>query len=177
MPTSGPETGGYEHHDLLDEYADHVRSFIDPSALRRLKVVADTANGMGGLVVPKAFEGLPVELEILFGELDGTFPNHPADPIQEENLADLKAAVLASGADIGLAFDGDADRVFLVDEQAQPGVGLAHHRAGGPRHAREAPRRHGALQPHLLQDRSRDHRALRRHGRAHPGRATPSSSR
>src|SRR5580698_4084000 len=116
----GPETGGFERVDLLDEYAEHVRSFIDPSALRRLKVVADTANGMGGLVVPKAFEGLPVELEILFGELDGTFPNHPADPIQDENLRDLKNAVLASHADVGLAFDGDADRVFLVDEQAQP---------------------------------------------------------
>ena len=74
--------------------------------------MADTANGMGGLVVPKVFEGLPVDLEILFGELDGTFPNHPADPIQEENLADLKKAVLASKADIGLAFDGDADRVL-----------------------------------------------------------------
>ncbi|HXQ91280.1 MAG TPA: phosphomannomutase/phosphoglucomutase [Acidimicrobiales bacterium] len=116
----GPETGGYEQLQLLDEYAEHVRSFIDPSALRRLKVVADTANGMGGLVVPAAFEGLPVELEILFGELDGTFPNHPADPIQDENLLDLKNAVLASGADVGLAFDGDADRVFLVDEQARP---------------------------------------------------------
>jgi phosphomannomutase len=116
----GPETGGYEQRDLLDEYAEHVRSFIHPSALRPLKVVADTANGMGGLVVPKAFEGLPVKLEILFGELDGTFPNHPADPIQEENLLDLKNAILASQADIGLAFDGDADRVFLVDEQARP---------------------------------------------------------
>jgi len=116
----GPETGGYEQRQLLEEYAEHVRSFIDPSALRRLKVVADTANGMGGLVVPKAFEGLPVDIEILFGELDGTFPNHPADPIQEENLRDLKTAVIASHADIGLAFDGDADRVFLVDEKAQP---------------------------------------------------------
>jgi phosphomannomutase len=117
---TGPETGGLESVDLLDEYAEHVRSFIDPSALRRLKVVADTANGMGGLVVPKAFEGVPVDLEILFGELDGTFPNHPADPIQDENLKDLKEAVLATHADIGLAFDGDADRVFLVDEQARP---------------------------------------------------------
>ncbi len=116
----GPETGGYEQRDMIEEYAEHVRSFIDPSALRPLKVVADTANGMGGLVVPRAFEGVPVELEILFGELDGTFPNHPADPIQDENLLDLKNAVVASKADIGLAFDGDADRVFLVDEKAAP---------------------------------------------------------
>jgi phosphomannomutase len=75
---------------------------------------------MGGLVVPKVFEGLPFEVEILFAELDGNFPNHPADPIQPENLVDLKAAVLARGADVGLAFDGDADRVFLVDESAAP---------------------------------------------------------
>src|SRR5919106_3516104 len=106
--------------DLVGEYADHVRSFVDPSALRPLKVVADTANGMGGLVVPRVFEALPFELEILYPELDGTFPNHPADPIQPENLKDLQARVLETSADIGLAFDGDADRVFLVDEQAQP---------------------------------------------------------
>ncbi|HTT85738.1 MAG TPA: phosphomannomutase/phosphoglucomutase, partial [Acidimicrobiales bacterium] len=105
---------------MLDEYAAHVRSFIDVGALRPLTVVADTANGMGGLVAPRVFDGLPVRVEFLFPELDGTFPNHPADPIQEENLKDLKHAVLASGADVGLAFDGDADRVFLVDEQAEP---------------------------------------------------------
>jgi phosphomannomutase len=83
-------------------------------------VIADTANGMGGLVVPAVFEGLGFELEILFGDLDGTFPNHPADPIQPDNLRDLQARIRATGADIGLAFDGDADRVFLVDEQAVP---------------------------------------------------------
>ncbi len=83
-------------------------------------VVADTANGMGGLVVPKVFEGLPFTLTVLFGELDGTFPNHPADPIQLENLKDLQRAVLDIGADVGLAFDGDADRVFLVDDLGQP---------------------------------------------------------
>jgi phosphomannomutase len=109
-----------QEQSVLDAYADHVRSFVDVSALRPLKVVADTANGMGGLVAPKVFEGLPFEVEILFPELDGNFPNHPADPIQPENLVSLNAAVLAGGADIGLAFDGDADRVFLVDEQAQP---------------------------------------------------------
>ncbi len=108
-----------EERSVLDAYADHVRSFVDAGSLRPLRVVADTANGMGGLVVPKVFEGLPFELEILFPELDGTFPNHPADPIQPENQVALKQAVLDSSADIGLAFDGDADRVFLVDERAR----------------------------------------------------------
>jgi phosphomannomutase len=109
-----------DQRTVLDAYADHVRSFVDLSTLRPLRVVADTANGMGGLVAPKVFEGLPFEVEILFPELDGNFPNHPADPIQPENLVSLKAAVLANGADVGLAFDGDADRVFLVDERAEP---------------------------------------------------------
>ena len=106
--------------ELLPEWAAHVISFVDRDTLRPLKVVADTANGMGGLVVPTVFAGLPFSVEILYPELDGSFPNHPADPIQPENLVDLQAAVLAEGADIGLAFDGDADRVFLVDELAQP---------------------------------------------------------
>jgi phosphomannomutase len=106
--------------NLLDEWAEHVISFVDRPSLRPLKVVADTANGMGGLVVPTVFSSLPFQVEILFPELDGSFPNHPADPIQPENLVDLKAAVLEQGADIGLAFDGDADRVFLVDERAEP---------------------------------------------------------
>jgi phosphomannomutase len=75
---------------------------------------------MGGLVVPKVFEGLPFTLTVLYGDLDGTFPNHPADPIQPENLKDLQRAVLDLGADVGLAFDGDADRVFLVDDAGQP---------------------------------------------------------
>ena len=114
------ESGKVIHRDLLDDFAAHVRSFVDVEALRPLKVVADTANGMGGLVVPKVFEGLPCELTMLFGELDGTFPNHPADPIQPENLVALQKAVLESGADIGLAFDGDADRVFLVDDRGEP---------------------------------------------------------
>ncbi|MDQ6909580.1 MAG: phosphomannomutase/phosphoglucomutase, partial [Actinomycetota bacterium] len=106
--------------DLLGEYAAHVRTFVDPAVLRPLRVVADTANGMGGLVVPAVFAGLPFDMEILFPELDGSFPNHPADPIQPENLKSLQARVLEVEADIGLAFDGDADRVFLVDETASP---------------------------------------------------------
>ena len=114
--------GTVTERDLLAEFADHVRSFVDVSVLKPLKVVADTANGMGGLVVPAVFQALPFDLEVMFGELDGTFPNHPADPIQPENQRDLVARVLEVGADVGLAFDGDADRVFLVDEQ---GVGLS----------------------------------------------------
>ncbi|MGH9150626.1 MAG: phosphomannomutase/phosphoglucomutase, partial [Acidimicrobiales bacterium] len=125
------EPGGLSARDLLGDFAAHVRGFVDAEALvpaggRRLRVVADTANGMGGLVVPRVFEGLPVELvDILFADLDGSFPNHPADPIQPENLKDLQARVLETGADVGLAFDGDADRVFLVDEAAEPVSGSA----------------------------------------------------
>lgn len=115
------EPGRVSQRGLLDEFADHVRSFIqEPEKLRPLVVVADTANGMGGLVVPAVFEKLPFDLTILYVELDGTFPNHPADPIQPENLVDLQRAVLKHGADIGLAFDGDADRVFVVDNNADP---------------------------------------------------------
>ena len=109
-----------DEDELLDAFADHVRGFVDLSVLKPMKVVADTANGMGGLVVPAVFDGLPFDLEVMYPELDGTFPNHPADPIQVENLADLRARVLETGADLGLAFDGDADRVFLVDDKGEP---------------------------------------------------------
>jgi phosphomannomutase len=115
--------GSTSSQDVIGDYADHVRSFADPAVLRPLRIVADTANGMGGYVAPAVFEGLPFDVEYLYPELDGTFPNHPADPIQPENLRDLQARVLERGADVGLAFDGDADRVFLVDERAQPVAG------------------------------------------------------
>ena len=111
------EFGSVSSVDVLDAFADHVRSFVDVDALRPMKVVADTANGMGGLVVPAVFAGLPLELEIMYAELDGTFPNHPADPIQPVNQEALRARVLETGADLGLAFDGDADRVVVIDEQ------------------------------------------------------------
>lgn len=117
-PVGSP--GERSQKDVLAGYVAHVHSFVDLSALKPLKVVVDTANGMGGLVVPEAFAGLPIEIDHLYPELDGTFPNHPADPIQPENQADLMARVLETGADLGLAFDGDADRVFLVDESAKP---------------------------------------------------------
>ncbi len=115
-----PRRGSHRELDLLGAWADHVRSFVDVGSLLPLRVVADTANGMGGLVVPIVFDKLPFSVEVLFPELDGTFPNHPADPIQPENLVALKRAVVEQEADVGLAFDGDADRVFLVDEKAEP---------------------------------------------------------
>jgi phosphomannomutase len=117
--TPAGERGSVEHRDLLEAYVEHVLRFVDVDAMRPMTVVADTANGMGGLVVPAVLERLPVTAHYLFRELDGTFPNHPADPLNPENQKDLKAAVLKHGADVGLAFDGDADRVFLVDERAE----------------------------------------------------------
>lgn len=124
LALAGPDPSGSRGsrttEDMLPGYVEHVHSFVDHAALKPLKVVADTANGMGGLVVPAVFEGLPFELDHLYPELDGTFPNHPADPIQLANQADLMSRVLELRADVGLAFDGDADRVFLVDETARP---------------------------------------------------------
>jgi len=110
--------GPTEQRDMVDEYIEHLLSFVDVGALRPLTVAADAANGMAGLVIPKLFGRLPLKLVPLYMELDGTFPNHPADPIQPENQEDLRRAVTEHGADIGLAFDGDADRVFVVDQHA-----------------------------------------------------------
>ena len=112
--------GTIAERDMLNDFADHVVSFIDVDSLIPMKVVADTANGMGGLIVPVVFDRLPMmQLEVMYPELDGSFPNHPADPIQPANQRDLQARVISGGFDIGLAFDGDADRVFVVDEQGR----------------------------------------------------------
>lgn len=112
--------GQRREDNLLDAFVTHAHSFVDLAELKPLRIVADTANGMGGHVAPAVFADLPFDVEIMYGELDGSFPNHPADPIQPENLVDLQRRVLEVGADVGLAFDGDADRVFLVDEKANP---------------------------------------------------------
>lgn len=119
LPPSSTVGSVSSRDDALAAFAEHVHTFVDVDGLAPLRIVADAANGMGGLTAPAVFAGLPVELDMLYGELDGTFPNHPADPIQPENLVDLQARVLATGADVGLAFDGDADRVFLVDDRGQ----------------------------------------------------------
>jgi phosphomannomutase len=112
--------GVIEHRDMLEDYIEHLLSFVDRDALRPLVVVADAANGMAGRTLPPVFSRLPFKMIPLYFELDGTFPNHPADPLQPENLRALIAAVRENGAVLGMAFDGDADRVFLVDERGEP---------------------------------------------------------
>ncbi len=122
-PAPALRAGSLTERDVLDDFVDHVLSFVDVEKVRPMRIVADTANGMGGLVVPAVFARLPmIELEVMYGELDGTFPNHPADPLQPANQRDLRARVVTGSFDVGLAFDGDADRVFVVDEE---GIGLS----------------------------------------------------
>ncbi len=122
-PAPRGRTGTRTERAMLEDFVDHVLTFVDLSEIGPMKVVADTANGMGGLVVPAVLSRLEnVEYEIMYPELDGTFPNHPADPLQPANQRDLRARVVSGGFDVGLAFDGDADRVFVVDET---GTGLS----------------------------------------------------
>ncbi|MFN2388684.1 MAG: phosphomannomutase/phosphoglucomutase [Actinomycetota bacterium] len=110
--------GPPERLEILDDYAAHCLSFVERSRLAPLKVAVDAGNGMAGRTVPLVFDDLPFEVVPLFFELDGSFPNHPANPIEPENLVDLQRAVVDGGCDLGIAFDGDADRIFLVDEAA-----------------------------------------------------------
>lgn len=111
--------GAIEHVDVLGDYANHCRSMIDVTKLRPLKVAIDAGNGMAGKTVPLVFGDLNMDVVPLFFELDGAFPNHPANPIEPENLVDLQRAVVENGCDLGIAFDGDADRMFLVDEHTE----------------------------------------------------------
>jgi phosphomannomutase len=117
VPGHDGPPGTITRRDLLSGYADHLKTLVDLTAIRPLTVAVDAGNGMAGHTVPRVFEGLPITLVPLYFELDGTFPNHEANPIDPENLRDLQRAVLESEADIGLAFDGDADRCFVVDER------------------------------------------------------------
>lgn len=120
----GPH-GTIEEIDVLADYAAYLRDLVDLSGIRPLKVVVDAANGMAGMTTPAVLGDsilppLPLEIVPMYFELDGTFPNHPANPLESENLRDLQAAVKEHGADIGLAFDGDADRCFVIDENGDP---------------------------------------------------------
>ena len=118
-------TGEIGEADVLKEYAQYLRNLVDLSGSRPLKIVVDAGNGMAGMTTPAVLgdallPGLPFEIVPLYFELDGTFPNHPANPLEPANLRDLQGAVVKHRADIGLAFDGDADRCFVIDEKGDP---------------------------------------------------------
>ena len=119
-PAADTVPGRVEERPMRTEYAQYLRGLVDLSALRPLRVVIDAGNGMAGHTAPEVFEGLPHEIVPMYFELDGTFPNHEANPLDPANLVDLQKRVVAEGADIGLAFDGDADRCFVVDELGDP---------------------------------------------------------
>src|SRR5882757_456144 len=112
--------GTVSEQDLLADYAAYLRKLVDLSGIRRLKVVVDAGNGMGGHTVPVVFAGLPIDLTPMYFELDGNFPNHEANPLDPKNVVDLQAKVREVGADAGVAFDGDADRCFVIDERGEP---------------------------------------------------------
>ncbi|WP_407992138.1 phosphomannomutase/phosphoglucomutase [Kitasatospora sp. CMC57] len=119
VPPLEVAAGSLSVKDTLGGYAGHLLGLVDLAGMRRLKVVVDAGNGMGGHTVPTVFAGLPVDLVPLYFELDGTFPNHEANPLDPANLVDLQAKVVECGADLGLAFDGDADRCFVIDERGE----------------------------------------------------------
>lgn len=116
-PLANANRGMRQSRDILDDYAAHMLSLIDVRRLRPLKIAIDAGNGMAGLTVPRVFRNLPIEIIPLYFEPDGTFPNHPANPIEPENTEELRRVVKENHLDLGAAFDGDADRVFLIDER------------------------------------------------------------
>ncbi|WP_034270769.1 phosphomannomutase/phosphoglucomutase [Actinospica robiniae] len=120
IPVHDGARGSIIARPMADDYAAYLNSLVNLTGIRRLKVVADAGNGMGGHMAPIVFAGLPIDLTPMYFELDGSFPNHEANPLDPKNLIDLQAKVRESGADIGLAFDGDADRCFVVDENGEP---------------------------------------------------------
>ncbi|MBA2443278.1 MAG: phosphomannomutase/phosphoglucomutase [Rubrobacter sp.] len=120
LPGPARFSGSVDHGDITGEYAQHCLGFVDRENLKRpLKIVVDAGNGMAGKMLPPIFEELPFEVVPMYFDLDGTFPNHPPNPIEPENTRELRARVVAEGADFGAAFDGDADRVFVVDERGE----------------------------------------------------------
>ncbi|HSG78999.1 MAG TPA: phosphomannomutase/phosphoglucomutase, partial [Acidimicrobiia bacterium] len=119
-PSDADDHGVVRHRSILDDYVDHLLSIVDPGVIAPLRVAADGGNGVAGVAVPAVFERLPAELIGLYLEPDGTFPNHHPDPLRPENLRDLEALIEAESPALGVAFDGDADRAFFVDDQGVP---------------------------------------------------------
>ncbi|GLY34946.1 phosphomannomutase/phosphoglucomutase [Amycolatopsis sp. NBRC 101858] len=120
VPGFEGQRGTVSERDVLADYAAYLRNLVDLSANRPLKIVVDAGNGMGGHTVPTVFDGLPIDVVPMYFELDGSFPNHEANPLDPANIVDLQAKVREVGADAGVAFDGDADRCFIVDERGEP---------------------------------------------------------
>ena len=147
--------------DVLDDYVEHVLSFIDPSIIKPFNVVLDAGSGMAGLVAPQLFEQLPCRTTTLCFEVDGTFPNHEANPLIEENRRDIVERVIAEKADIGIAWDGDADRVLLHRRHRRVHRRRLRHGAAGRGVPDQAPGR---------EDRLRRPRQLR--GQGHRRRST-----
>ena len=116
----GVTTGSVSERNLLEDYGAYLRGLVDLSSIRPLKIVVDAGNGMGGYTVPSVLGGLPLDIVPMYFELDGNFPNHEANPLDPKNIVDLQAKVREVGADAGVAFDGDADRCFVVDERGEP---------------------------------------------------------
>jgi phosphomannomutase len=119
LPEPAEYPGSVEESDITEDYAKHCLNFINTEGLRRLNIVVDAGNGMAGKMLPPIFEKLPFDYVSMYVELDGSFPNHPPNPIEPENMKDLQERVVAEGADFGAAFDGDADRVFVVNEKGE----------------------------------------------------------
>jgi phosphomannomutase len=120
VPGFEGQRGTVSERDVLADYAAYLRNLVDLSGNRPLKIVVDAGNGMGGHTVPTVFDGLPIDVVPMYFELDGSFPNHEANPLDPANIVDLQAKVREVGADAGVAFDGDADRCFIVDERGEP---------------------------------------------------------
>jgi phosphomannomutase len=119
LPPKSATTGAISNRNVLDDFAQHCLSFVDRGKIKPLRIAVDAGNGMAGATVPHVFKNLPCELVPLYFELDGSFPNHPASPIEPENVLDLQRAVREHACDLGVAFDGDADRMFIVDERSR----------------------------------------------------------
>lgn len=119
FPEPRGERGKLEERDVMEPYAEHALSIIDRNSIKPFKIAVDAGNGMAGKLVPVVFDKLPVEIIPLYFELDGTFPNHEANPIEPENIRDLQRTVVEQQCDLGVAFDGDADRMFLIDEKGE----------------------------------------------------------
>lgn len=116
IPAPRGKVGSITERDVTEAYAEHALGMVDINRIKPLKIAVDAGNGMAGKLTPPVFEKLPIEIVPLYFELDGTFPNHEANPIEPENIRDLQRTVVEQGCDLGVAFDGDADRMFLIDE-------------------------------------------------------------